>query len=178
MRKKISLALILATLLLFSTGNSQEKEVKETVSVVNVEIPVRVFYKKKMVDNLKKENFTLIVNGRTREITGFNIVKKQIDVQDIELKEKDPEYAPRYFILALNITNYSEDIKKGINHILEKILRPNDAMLVFINNKTKLFRDMRDRESVRNSLDELISVESLEARKRMTLYFTQLEKEI
>lgn len=178
MKQKIIIIVLSIFVFSFLYSQKNEKTVKETVSVVNIEIPVRVFYKKELVDNLKKEDFTLIVNGRKRNIIGFNVKRKKIEVQDIKLKDGEPEYPPRYFILAMNLTNFSPEIKKGVDYVLNKILRKNDALLVFINAKSQLFRKLDDIPSIKEKIYQLIDRESIIARKRMTLYFTQLEKEI
>ncbi len=178
MKQKIIIIVLSIFVFSFLYSQKNEKTVKETVSVVNIEIPVRVFYKKELVDNLKKEDFTLIVNGRKRNIIGFNVKRKKIEVQDIELKDGEPEYPPRYFILAMNLINFSPEIKKGVDFVLNKILRKNDAILVFINNKSQLFKNLENIKQIREKIFQMIDQESINARKRMTLYFTQLEKEI
>ncbi|MEN8155018.1 MAG: hypothetical protein ABFR75_13455 [Acidobacteriota bacterium] len=178
MKKRVLIIVFSIFIFSFLYSQKDEKKVKELVSVVNVEIPVRVFYKKELVDNLKKEDFSLIVNGRGRNIVGFNIKRKTIEIQNIKLKDGEPEYPPRYFILAMNLTNFSPEIKKGVEHVLTKILKKNDALLVFINSKSQLFRKLDDIEIIKEKIFQLIDRESIIARKRMSLYFTQLEKEI
>ncbi len=170
-------ATILSIILFVSIGifYGQKKKVKETVSILNIEVPVRVFKKGVLIKDLKKEEFRLFVNGKKREITGFRIERKVIESQSIGMESKRSAPPLRYFILAMNITNFSDKIKKGVDHILDKILRPNDVLLVFINNKTELFKNISDKESIREKLYRFIEQESIIARRRMTLYFSQLE---
>ena len=87
MRKQFVILVILGLILFIAAWTqTDEKNIKETVSVLNIEVPVRVFYKGNPVDNLTKNDFSLIVNGRERDIIGFNIVRKQIEVQKLELE--------------------------------------------------------------------------------------------
>ena len=54
---KYFMSCALAFFCFFSFGIfSQEKEIREDMVVINVEIPVRVMYKGKPVDNLKKSD--------------------------------------------------------------------------------------------------------------------------
>lgn len=178
MKKIIFILLSLSMLMLYPIPEQTEKKIKETVSVVNIEVPVRVFHKGIPVDNLKADDFRLIVNGKKRKIVGFNIKRKVIETQNVDMNLKKSRIAPRYFILAMNITNFSDKLRKGLDYILDKILRRNDALLVFINNKTEFFNNLSDKESIRIKLKKFISEESMNARKRMTLYFNQLERAI
>lgn len=62
-------------------------------------MPVRVFLKNKLVDNLTKNDFSLIVNGKEREIIHFDTIRKQIETQEMVL-EKDKEF-PRDILFLL-----------------------------------------------------------------------------
>lgn len=178
MRKKIIILVILGLILFFTTWTQNgEKKIKETVSVLNIEIPVRVFYKGNPVDNLTKNDFSLIANGRERDIIGFNIVRKQIQVQELGL-ESEKEYPPRYFVLAANVTNFSPEIKKGVEQVIDRIIRDRDAMLVFINNKTLLLKNFRNKSEIKEKIFDMITRESILAKKKMLLYFKQLESNI
>jgi len=175
---KIRILFFMIVLLFFSISIfSQEKEIKEGVTVTNIEIPVRVFLKGEVVDNMKKGDFTLFINGSIRDIAGFTTTRKRLEEQEIELGEKKEDYSPRYFILALSVTNYSPEIRKGVDYIIDKVLRDNDVLLAFINNTSKLFRSVKERESIRSELSKYIENESIKAHGRMVLYFKKIEQE-
>ncbi|MCK4888662.1 MAG: hypothetical protein KAS97_01945, partial [Candidatus Aminicenantes bacterium] len=146
---KIRILFFMIVLLFFSISMfNQDKEIKEGVIVTNIEIPVRVFLKGEVVDNMKKSDFTLFINGKKRDIAGFTTTRKRLEEQEFELEEKMDEYPPRYFIIAMSITNYSPEIRKGVDYILDKVLRDNDILLVFINNTSRFFKNVKDRESI------------------------------
>ncbi len=175
---KVRILFFMIVLLFFSISMfNQEKDIKEDVTVTNIEIPVRVFLKGEVVDNMQMEDFTLIINGKKRDISGFVITRKRLEEQDIEFAERKDKHPPRYFIIAMSITNYSPEIKKGVNYILEKVIRDNDSLLVFINNTSKLFSDVRDRENLRTEINRSIESESIKAHAKMVLYFKNIERE-
>ncbi len=175
---KIRILFFMIVLLFFSISMfNQDKEIKEGVIVTNIEIPVRVFLKGEIVDNMKKGDFTLYINGKQRDISGFTITRKRLEEQEFELEEKKGEYPPRYFIMAMSITNYSPEIKKGVDYILDKVLRDNDILLAFINNTSKFFKNVKDRESIRSELNKYIESESIKAHANMVLYFKKIEQE-
>ncbi|MCK5223095.1 MAG: hypothetical protein KAR14_16025, partial [Candidatus Aminicenantes bacterium] len=126
---------------------------------------------------MKKGDFTLFINGKQRDIAGFTTTRKRLEEQEIELMEKKDVYPPRYFIMAMSITNYSPEIKKGVDYILDKVLRDNDVLLAFINNTSKFFRNVKDRESIRSELNKYIEKESIKAHANMVLYFKKIEQE-
>ncbi len=178
MKKQIVILIVLGLILSISAGTqTEEKKIKEEVSVLNIEVPVRVFYKNKLVDGLTKDDFSLIVNGKERNIVHFNVIKKQIETQEMVL-EKDKEFPPRYFVLALNVTNFDVDVKKGIVQIVDRMMKKNDAMLIFINKKSLIIKNFQDKSAAKEKIFDLITEESIKARKRMLLYFKQLESEI
>ena len=78
--KKILLFLIIFFLVVipFLRPQQEEEPIKEKVEVVNVEVPVRVFYRGKPVDNLTKQDFKLYERGKLKEINGFYIKRKKI----------------------------------------------------------------------------------------------------
>jgi len=178
MRKKIIIVIIFGLFLSVSIRTVQnKKKFKEEISVLNVEVPVRVFYKGKLVENLKKNDFSLFVNGKERNIVGFNTIRKKISIDKMDTYREE-EIPPRYFVLAVNITNFSPDIKKGVNNILDKIIRKKDIMLVFINNKTLLLKNFQNKTEAKEKIYNLVNTESIKAKKRMILYFGQIEGEV
>jgi len=174
---RVRILYLILILLVFSCPLfDQEKEIKEGVVVTNIEIPVRVFLKGETVDNLKKEEFTLLINGKERDIAGFSITRKRLEEQEIVLAESGSELPSRYFIMAMNITNFSPEIKDGVSYILNKVLRDKDVLLVFINNTTKVYNDLKDKSAVREELFSYIDGESIKAHTRMQLYFKEIER--
>ena len=98
----------------------QEKELlRESVEVVNVEVPVRVYYKGKLVDDLTRADFKLYENRKLQEIKGFICKRKKIKVQEVEMTaEQKKTLAPRYFTLVFRIQYFNDDLKHvEIDHL-------------------------------------------------------------
>ncbi|MCK5005160.1 MAG: hypothetical protein KAS21_08730, partial [Candidatus Aminicenantes bacterium] len=116
--KNISVILLLI-FCVFSVGLfTQEKEIREDMVVINVEVPVRVMHKGKPVDNLKKSDFKLFENGKELSINGFHILRKKISSQSIELdSERKQFYEPRLFSLVFSLVQYNRDLEDGLIHI-------------------------------------------------------------
>jgi hypothetical protein len=101
------------------------KKIVEEVDVTNVEVAVRVFLKREPVPGLKKEDFKLFVNGNEKEIHGFFENQKKLD---------DSTNLPRTFLLIVNICDYHLDIKNALDTLFDKIIKPNDHIILITNN--------------------------------------------
>ncbi|MEN8155147.1 MAG: hypothetical protein ABFR75_14105 [Acidobacteriota bacterium] len=168
--------ILLSLVTLLNSVHSEEKKILETMEVVDVELPVRVFYKSKMVDNLKKEDFKIYENGVLQKINGFFIDRKKIKFkEDIA---GDTESAPRYFILAFKITEYNDQLKEGIDHLFEKLFKKNDQLLIFINDKTFLINDLNNLADTRKVVLKMLRGESLKAKQKAALMLNTIESEL
>jgi len=101
------------------------KKILEEVDVTNVQIALRVFLKGKPVTGLKKEDFKLFVNQKEKAINGFNEIQKQLNA---------PVTSPRMFVLMVNICDYHLDIEKVLEPLFQKVIRPNDHIILITNN--------------------------------------------
>jgi len=157
----------------------EDEVVRETVRVVNVEVPVRVYHKGTPVDNLTKADFRLYEDRKLQTINTIMLKRKTIKIQEMELNaDQKKSYAPRYFVLVFRITHYNDAIKEGIKHVFGKILRESDQLLVFVNNQTAAFNDLSDKTSIREQIHQMLEVESLAARNQMLQYLKSIEREL
>ncbi|MCK5003999.1 MAG: hypothetical protein KAS21_02880 [Candidatus Aminicenantes bacterium] len=168
--KNISV-LLLIVFCVFSVGLfSQEKVIREDMVVINVEVPVRVMHKGKPVDNLKKSDFRLFENGKVIDINGFNIVRKKISSQSIELdSEREQFYKPRLFVLAFSVTNFNRFYEKGVRYFFDNVLRESDKLLVFVNNLTLTYNDLKDKRKTLEDIILALNKEGKIARKNIRL---------
>jgi len=149
---------------------SQEKDdtILEKVGVVNVEVPVRVVYKGKPVDNLKKSDFRLYEDKKPVEINGFFIKKKRIKVEDVRLKSSIIQsYKSRYFVLVFNIIDYNFHIKDGLDFIFKNVLRDNDQLMVLANNKIVFFNSLNNKEEIYNKVNLVLKNQGLIAKNNL-----------
>lgn len=169
--KKI-LSLIIAFSLmngLLASPNGQE-QIREKIKVVSVEIPVRVFYKEKPVDNLTKADFKLYEGKKKQTITSVKILKNKIKDQ--------PTTPSRYFVLAFRVSRYNKQFRDGVRYIFDNVLVEQDQLLVFANNKSVFFNNLLNKEESLEKVNNLVREQSQLARGQMTTYLHRIEQEI
>jgi hypothetical protein len=186
--KKVLIALFTLILLINfpiftqKTDNYQEEKTArllETVTVVNVEVPVRVFRNKKPIDNLTKNDFLLYENGKLQTINGFFIKKKKI---------KPPANAPvsssqssgkaRYFVLIFDVSDYNNRLKEGIQYLFEEILEERDDVLAFVNDKSVSFRPLGNKNQALEKLKPLIKDQCQKKSMRVLQYHNEIIRRI
>lgn len=164
------LFLLLLLLSSFSTtldasaaDNSQKhKPIVETVDISNVEIPVRVFRGKKAVDGLNKKDFQLFENGKPKPVNGFYITRRKIEdrttVKPVKTKASKPA-APRLFVLIFNLSHYRQDLTSQLDVLFERIIRPNDRVMVITNHFFLPEWKITGKESLKQKITELLEKE-------------------
>ena len=172
-------SLFLVQLFPDTTIGNDEKNVLETVDVTDFEVPVRVFLKKKLVDNLKKEDFLLYEGGKLQKINGFYITRKKIDVKaDISAEEKPAEVKGRYFVLVFKITEFNDQLNKGLDYLFDNLFRKNDQLLIFVNEKTFFINNLNDLSSVRDVVSKMLHDESIKAKHRLFMILDRIDTEL
>jgi hypothetical protein len=108
----------------------------EEVTVVNTQLPVRVFLKGKPVNGLEKKDFKIFVDGKERPINAFYEVRKKLNTPPPagSTKQADPTAPGRLFVFIFNVSDYHMDLQKDIDILFDKILRPNDRFMAISNN--------------------------------------------
>ncbi len=178
MRKKtLILILIFCIVFILKELDGDQEIIKEFVEVVNIEVPVRGFFKGKPVDNLAKKDFTLYEGKNRQKIHGFYIVKKKIKTQRLGLEsERQESLKSRYFVLVFHITDYTRELKKGLSYILNNILKEKDKILVFINDKTIFFNNLSDKGKAHSIIENLLKEQSLIVKVRLYKWIQEFEK--
>jgi hypothetical protein len=161
---------------LWGLQNQEHEPIVEEVAVYNVEIPVRVLYKGKPVVDLTKEDFAVYENKKKVKVNGFFIKRKTIKIKQLpEPLKTQPATAPRTFVLTFNITRYTRDFQKAIDHLFDKILQPTDHLIIFANDVTREYTDLKDISSLKNLVINDLKIESYKAHQRLTHYINLLE---
>jgi len=104
-----------------------QQKPQEEVTVIAVEVPVRVIRKGQVVKNLTKEEFEVYENGVKQEITAFEVVSRKIFIPQEERKTYQKK---RLFILILNIFDYNEAVGEGIDYFFENVFQQGDQFIV------------------------------------------------
>jgi len=99
------------------------------VSVVNIEIPVRVFEGNQFVDTLTMDDFEIYENGVLQKPSALYLTEKaQIIRQDLK-HQIQPELG-RQFCFLFQMTEYSPRIREGMDYFFNNIFRPGDSILL------------------------------------------------
>lgn len=180
MAKFLMIILIICSFSFQSQSQQDEITTTETVSVVNVEVPVRVFFKGKIVDHLKKSDFILYEGGETQDINGFYIKRKKINIQDSPASTEKLEIKPksRYIVLVFRITKFNKQLEKGLDYLFNNLLTENDQLMVFINDKSIFFKTLSNKHSAREILSKNLKEESKKSRFRLLKYLKKVEDEL
>ena len=104
----------------------QEKP-QEEVTVIAVEVPVRVIHKGQVVKNLIKEDFEVYENGVKQEITAFEVISRKISIPQ---EERKPHQKKRLFFLIFNIFDYNKAVGEGIDYFFQNVFQQGDQFIV------------------------------------------------
>jgi len=128
--KKSSAILFVFFFLLSQNFSPPQEKPKQEVTVIAVEVPVRVLQKGQVVKDLNKEDFEVFENGIKQNITAFEVVSRRISLaQEIPQEAKAPQ-KNRIFILIFNIFDYTEPVGEAIDYFFKDIFRPHDQLII------------------------------------------------
>lgn len=145
----------------WARGQEQETErFREEIVVVNVEVPVRVYYKGKPVKGLEKKDFSLVIDKKERGINGFYEVRKTI-------KPSPAQTEPRLFLLMFNVISYDEELLKGLDILLGKVIRPGDRLMVLTNGMFLKDKMVSDPKEELEKLKKVLHIESLKMKQAL-----------
>jgi VWFA-related protein len=112
------------------------QEPSHDVSVINIEVPVRVFKGSTFVDNLTINDFEVYEDGKLQKIEAVYLIKKtNIESEEtlLEKKEARKKFAPevsRNFVLLFEITDYLPKLKEALEYFFENVITPGDTLMV------------------------------------------------
>ena len=162
------LVMTISSFLCFGERKSS-KRLLEEVEVTNALISVRVYKKGKPVEGLEKKNFRLIENGKEIKINTCYMEKKILKLKS-GIKNFDAEtgISPRLFVLIFNISDDRLDIDSGVDLFFDKILRPNDRLIVRTNNFFLKDRRVLDPQAEKKKIKKFLRLEMKWARLTMS----------
>ena len=77
MKDQMGIIFLILLLIPLTTYSQEDLKLKETVEVLQVEVPVRVFYKGNLIADLNKEDFRLYEGKNRQTIDGFYVKRKK-----------------------------------------------------------------------------------------------------
>ena len=140
------------------------QEIKEEATVINIEVPVRVFNSGTFVDNLTIDDFEVFENGVVQKIEAVYFVKKRSVERSQERKRFAPKTA-RNFFLFFEISEYQPQISKAIDYFVHKVLAPGDNLSVVTPMKSYRMKniafEVASRDEVARQLTMLVRRDTL-----------------
>ncbi|MCP4147101.1 MAG: hypothetical protein GY757_05060 [bacterium] len=189
MRKRfMGIALMLCFAMLFSTtfamaaDEKKQERIVEEVTVTNVEVPVRVLYKGKPAAGLTVDDFEVFDGKKKMKIHAFFEKKKTIKL-DNRTAQTGTETGtvtvqPRTYVLVFSITDFNKYLNDAVEHLFENILHTNDRVLIFANDQTFDYPNLKDKAKAKAALIKGLKKESLKARMRLLNYIKRVEQYI
>ena len=176
--KRILPVLVLISLLspAFPAGQDQERIV-EKVEVTNVQVPVRVLYKGKPITDLTADDFTLYENKKKMKINGFFLKTKTLAITQKTAKATAP-VVPRTFVLVFNVSNFNRYFDEAVDHLFTSILSEHDRLMIFANDKTRMYNDLKEKEQIKARVIADLKEEGKKAKIRLLNYIRRVENNI
>ncbi|MCP4216807.1 MAG: hypothetical protein GY765_19305 [bacterium] len=138
-----------------------DQRLKEEVEVVNIEIPVRVYQKKKQVKGLKKDDFKILIEGKEVPINGFYEVRRT-------LKTDGKKSSPRMFALIFNVSSYTLEMEQSVDTLFRKLIRPGDRLMIMTNNFLMKNHIVHDPKEEKTKLQKILKLELARARVKLS----------
>ena len=127
----IGMFLLLAFIPLLLHNAPTKKNIQEEVTVIAVEVPVRVLAKGRFVRDLTKDDFEIYENGVLQPITGFEVRSRRISVP-ADISEEDLKIEPenRRFLLSFNMFDYQDSVGEAVDHFFASTFRKGDQVII------------------------------------------------
>lgn len=126
---------LLVSSVLFLSIALLSQQIKEEATVINIEVPVRVFSGKTFVENLTIDDFEVLENGIPQNIEAVYFVKKRSVERSQEKKRFSPKTARSYF-LFFELSRYDPKIGDAIRYFVHNVLAPGDDLSFVTSMKT------------------------------------------
>ena len=111
---------------------SLAQDLQHQVSVINIEVPVRVFKGDQFVDTLSINDFEVYEDGRPQKIETIYLVKRT----NVQKKEGSvratlkPDVKRRHFVLVFEMDNYLLELNNVLDYFFTQVLAPEDTVWV------------------------------------------------
>src|SRR4030043_1026546 len=116
------------------------QEIQHDVSVINIEVPVRVFEGETFVNDLGIGQFELFEDGILQKIEAVYLVQKtNIRKKDETRTHFFPELS-RHFVLAFEVQEYLPKIGDAADYFFDRVIVPGDTLHVVTPVKTYNFK--------------------------------------
>ncbi len=146
MRKMAFLTLVLLL------GLSPFAQEQHEVTVINIELPVRVMEKGAFVDSLTAEDFEIYEDGELQKVSSFYLVKNTNLEKQEGTSWSTPNTARRFFMM-FQFLEYNPQLNEAFDNFFQNVIQPNDTLTIM----TPMKRYDLSREALQNQPPEKLS---------------------
>jgi VWFA-related protein len=151
--------MLVFTISVFASFILRAQELTHAVSVINVEIPVRVYRGGIFVDSLTIKDFEVFEDGKPQPIEAVYLIKKADIIREEGKKEIKPKVARR-FIFLLEMTEYLPEVGKAMDYFLDNVIEPDDSFEVYTPAKSYRMKshvfEVNPKEKVKEQLRDIL----------------------
>ncbi|MBU1338891.1 MAG: hypothetical protein KKD56_07480 [Acidobacteria bacterium] len=123
-----------------------KQDIQHEAVAVNIEVPVRVYSKGEVIDNLRIEDFELYDDGKLQKIDALYFLKHS-EITRMESREELPDNLPviqpdtqRHFVLIFQMMKYLPEVGEALDYFFSDVLQKDDTLVVMSPIKTYQFR--------------------------------------
>ncbi len=154
------------------------QQITEESTVINVEVPVRVFQSGKFVDTLGIDDFEVFEDGIPQKIEAVYLVKKR-NVERSEEKRRFTPMTSRSFYLYFEISEYLPKLEEAVEDFINNVMHPDDLVTIITPLKTyglhEMALELKPKNEVINQLKGMIRKDALIANSEYRNLLSDLE---
>lgn len=125
----------LGLLFVILAGLALAQQLAVESTVINIEVPVRVYKASRFVANLTIDDFDIYEDGKPQKLEAVYLIKKR----SIERKDELTRFVPqteRNFFLFFEISEYTEKIGEAMDFFIQNVIMPGDSLTIVTPMKT------------------------------------------
>ncbi len=131
----------------------------ESASVINIEVPVRVFHDGTFVGDLTLADFEVHEDGVKQKLDAVYLVNKKTVARRDEKRAFTPDTS-RTFYLFFEVRKYTQSLHQAIQFFMENVFLPEDDLILISPSKTyrlkAIAKEGRTREEIQEEIRELL----------------------
>lgn len=135
------------------------QQISEETSVINIEVPVRVFDGDRLVTDLTIDDFEILEDGRPQKLEAVYFVQRNAVERRSETKRFIPNTS-RNFFLFFEVGSYEAKMGAALDYFIDTAFMPGDALTVVTPMKTYRLKprafEARTRGEISNQIKGLI----------------------
>ncbi len=118
-----------------AAGLGSAQQISEEASVINIEVPVRVFTGDRLVTDLTIDDFEIFEDGKPQKLEAVYFIRRN----SVERRSEAKRFAPdtnRNFFLFFEVASYDARMSEALDYFIESVFMPGDALTVVTPLKT------------------------------------------